>query len=92
MEREISMFGWSVEIQSKPGCLIDLLDLFHRESRDSLLNQNLRQSGDVIEIDHATSWHVVTSIQNNFHGNISNGTSDGPNRNCGTCTIRRIAA
>jgi len=53
--------------QSESDRLIDLLDLFRRESCDSLLDQNFRQSGDVVQIGHATSWHAVTSIQNNFN-------------------------
>jgi len=53
---------WRVQIQGKSYRLVDLLDLFHRESGDSLLDQNLRQSGDVVKIDHATSRHAVTSV------------------------------
>ena len=37
-------------VQSKSDRLIDLLDLFRRESRDSLLDQNFRQSGDVVKM------------------------------------------
>ncbi|HZA55049.1 MAG TPA: hypothetical protein VE616_12430, partial [Candidatus Udaeobacter sp.] len=46
----IQSYAWSVQVQSKSDRLIDLLDLFRRESRDSLLDQNFRQSGDVVKM------------------------------------------
>ena len=82
----------SLQVQSKSDRLINLLDLFRRESRDPLLDQNFRQSRDIVKIDHATSRHAVTSIQDNFNWDISNGTCDRRDRNGGAYAIRRIAA
>lgn len=73
----------SVQVQSKSDRLINLLDLFRRKSRYALLDQNFRQSRDIVKIDHATSRHAVTSIQDNFNGDISNGARDRRNRNRG---------
>src|SRR5215471_13009712 len=50
-----------VQVQSKSDRFIDSLDLFRREGCDSLFDQDFRQSGNIIQIDHATSRHSVTA-------------------------------
>ena len=82
-----------VQVQRESDGLIDLMEFFRRECRDALLDQNFRQSRDIVYlIDHATGRHAVASIKNNFHGNISSGTSDRCNGDRGAHPIRRIAA
>ena len=82
----------SVQVESKSDRLIDSIELFQRESRDSLFDQDFRQSGNIIQIRDTTSRHTVTTIQQDFNGNISNRTSDRRHRNRSTYPIGRIAA
>jgi hypothetical protein len=58
----------SVQVESKSDRLIDSLDLFQRESRDSLFDQDFRHSGNIIQIHDTTSRHTVTTIQQDFNG------------------------
>jgi hypothetical protein len=51
-----------VQIRRKPNGLIDLLDFFSRESRDSLLDQNFGKSRDIVEINDARNGHALFSI------------------------------
>ena len=51
-----------VQIKSKSNGLIDLLNIVRRESRDALLDQNFRQSRNIIKINDATNGHAIPSI------------------------------
>jgi hypothetical protein len=55
-----------VQIQRKSDGLIDLLDFFRRESRDSLLDQNFGQSRDIVEIDAQRTG--IPSVRSKWFG------------------------